>query len=79
MSNGTVYRHVRWAPHTCGDDCSWWPTPRAAGSCSAGGSNARKTAMRNGTYITGRRNPNHTEWLMGFPDGWTEIMPLETL
>lgn len=53
--------------------CSFWPTPRADGSNSAGGTNSRLSALRNGTYVTGQRNPLHTEWLMGFPPGWTEL------
>ena len=55
-----------------------FPTPRANGSNNAGGSNSRKRALRDGVYISGSMNPNHREWLMGFPDGWTEIPPLET-
>lgn len=72
MRAGECYPHAQWAPHTHETDCSFWPTPRASGSCSIGGSSGVAKAKRNGTYITGRRNPNHTEWLMGFPDGWTE-------
>lgn len=75
MQSGRLYRRAAWVPHTHEKDCSLWPTPRANGGSSAGGSNARKSAIRNGTYVTGKRNPNHTEWLMGFPIGWTEIEP----
>lgn len=55
-----------------------WPTPRADGGNNAGGSNSRKAALRRGTYVSGSINPNHREWLMGYPDGWTEITPSET-
>jgi hypothetical protein len=26
----------------------------------------------------GKLNPNWTEWLMGWPIGWTDLKPLET-
>ncbi len=54
------------------------PTPRADGRDNCGGSNARQTAKRNGTYIGRRENPQYREWQMGFPIGFTEIPPSET-
>ncbi len=72
MRSGACYPRAPLVPHTHVRGCSFWPTPRANGSGSAGGSNARASAIRNGTYVTGKRNPNHVEWLMGFPEGWTE-------
>ncbi len=53
-----------------------WPTPGADGGCNARGSHARQTAIKNGTYITGRKNPLIGEWLMGIPPMWTAIGPL---
>jgi hypothetical protein len=51
----------------------YYPTPRADSRDNCGGSGARKTAQRNGTYIGRKENPQFREWLMGFPIGWTEI------
>jgi hypothetical protein len=51
-----------------------WPTPGAANANdNARGSNARKAAQANGTYISGQLNPTWVEWLQGYPLGWTEI------
>jgi site-specific DNA-cytosine methylase len=48
------------------------------GGGNAGGSGVRRTAKENGTYVPSSINPNLQEWLMGWPQDWTEIKPLET-
>jgi hypothetical protein len=74
MQNGQLYQRVAWVPHTHENACSFWPTPGAGGTGSnARGSSARRTAVRNGTYLSGKVNPCLTEWLMGFPEGWTAL------
>lgn len=78
MLNGQLLPRAPWVSHTCESDCTLWPTPRANGGNNAGGSNSRKAAIKRGTYITGNVNPNHREWLMGFPIGWSEITHSET-
>jgi hypothetical protein len=50
-----------------------YPTPTASGASNAGDSNSRKTAKRNGTYVSGSLNPEWVEWLMGFPLGFTAL------
>jgi hypothetical protein len=56
-----------------------WPTPTTpSGGGNAGGSGAHKNALKNGTYIPSSINPNLYEWLMGWPQGWTDLKPLET-
>jgi len=71
--NGQSYPLAPWVPHTCESACGLWPTPRASvGGGNAGGSNGRRKAIRNGTYISGRQNPALIEWLMGYPIGWTD-------
>jgi len=56
-----------------------WPTPTTGtGGGNAGGSGVRRTAKENGTYVPSSINPNLQEWLMGWPQDWTEIKPLET-
>jgi len=55
-----------------------WPTPTTGtGGGSAGGSGARKIAKANGTYVPSSINPNLYEWLMGWPQEWTDLKPLE--
>jgi len=44
----------------------------------AGGSGAQKNAVKNGTYIPSLINPNLYEWLMAWPQDWTDLKPLET-
>lgn len=76
MQSGTAYRLPTLAPAISETEYGSSvidPTPRAQGSSNAGGSNAKKTALKNGVYVTGRMNPAHQEWLMGFPIGHTEI------
>ena len=55
-----------------------WPTPTTpTGGGNAGGSGAHKNAIKNGTYIPSSINPNLYEWLMGWPQEWTDLKPLE--
>lgn len=51
----------------------FWNTPRADGRDLAGGSNSRRTAKNNGTYIGRTLNPRFVEWLMGFPLSWVVV------
>lgn len=78
MRSGRLYPHAPWVPHTHESGCSLWPTPTASNRDNAGGSNSRKAAIKKGTYVSGRVNPNLYEWLMGFPTDWTEIAASET-
>jgi hypothetical protein len=50
-----------------------YPTPRAGGRDNAGGSNSRRTAKKNGTYIGRLLNPGFVEYLMGLPIGWSKL------
>jgi len=61
-----------------------WPTPRSTDGTHGGRVTPRKA--RNGgnlieavstTDATGQLNPTWVEWLMGFPQGWTDLKPLE--
>jgi hypothetical protein len=55
-----------------------WPTPTTpTGGGNCGGSGAYKNALKNGTHIPHSINPNLYEWLMGWPQGWTDLKPLE--
>src|ERR1043165_1669593 len=78
---------ARWAPHTHGPGCSSWPTPKASdagrGSLTPAGIARRAERTNTGLSIPdvigGQPNPEWIEWLMGFPAGWTDCGPSETL
>jgi hypothetical protein len=76
--NGTLYQRAPLVPHIHGSACSWWPTPRASDRDNCGGSGARRNALRNGTYVGRRMNPQLTEWLMGYPIDHTALPHSET-
>jgi len=62
-----------------------WPTPTAmtntggAALCKWGGSGARAQLRKMVTpqELNGALNPVWVEWLMGWPQGWTDLRPLE--
>jgi hypothetical protein len=63
-----------WAAHS--KIPAMWPTPVASGGLD-GGSHLRATMKKlQGTSYevpsTGKLNPTWVEWLMGFPEGWTD-------
>jgi DNA (cytosine-5)-methyltransferase 1 len=60
-----------------------WPTPRTRGLCGGSGSwDLLKKNLPNMEEVRGmgggKLNPMWTEWLMGWPLGWTDLKPLET-
>jgi hypothetical protein len=67
---------VPWAPHTHGSGCSVWPTPTARDGSRGAGYDlpGRPLSER----VGGPVNPTWAEWLMGFPEGWTDVEPSET-
>ena len=79
MRDGDCFQLAWLVPHIHDYECGAWPTPRASsGGGNAGGSHARRKALRRGTYVAQKQNPQLTEWLMGWPIGWTDLKPLET-
>ena len=67
-------------------DSGFWPTLTASIGAKCGGRHrgkadtlASRLAEVEGlsTSSTGRVNPTWAEWLMGFPEGWTDSAPLE--
>lgn len=68
-------------------DSGFWPTLTASIGKKCGGRHrgkadtlASRLAETEGllTSSTGRVNPTWAEWLMGFPEGWSDCKPLET-
>ena len=70
----------------------FWPTPTRRDSRTLKGSQPPKRAPASGLPLAwtialtltpekrsaGRLNPEWVEWLMGWPMGWTDLLPLET-
>jgi hypothetical protein len=57
-----------------------WPTPTAVDTFTPA-SRSNPTlgdAARTADSSTGKLNPMWVEWLMGFPEGWTDLEDLET-
>ena len=75
MRNGECWERLTWVRHTSGTDVGWWPTCRVFmhkdSQTDRGKSNL-------GEVVGGLLNPDWTEWLMGWPIGWTGLRPLET-
>ncbi len=60
-----------------------WPTPRSAmtGAATSGRLNDKERNLEKAVAQTGDRghlNPQWIEWLMGYPEGWTELNHSET-
>jgi len=78
MRNGECYPQPKLAQNIEGKESGLWPTPTTpSGGGNCGGSGAYKNALKNGTHIPHSINPNLYEWLMGWPQGWTDLKPLE--
>jgi hypothetical protein len=58
------------------------PTPTARDSKSGKGKTQSDRGRKNGQSLSevsgGQLNPQWVEWLMGFPDGWTDLEDSET-
>jgi hypothetical protein len=84
MQNGTVYERTISVRHTCGSDCILLPTPirsdkndRGVNTNYSERRNGPQGSLRLAAHIGGPSNPNHREWLMGFPQDWTKITATE--
>lgn len=85
MRNGRCYRRQMSAHRTSGKGSSLWPTPRGSegGVGMVGGTghwemlqaktDSKEEALAMGAGNGGKLNPTWVEWLMGFPDGWTDL------
>ena len=82
MRNGECWERTIPAPRIRGKEFGSWATPQAS-DCrrvvSTFGSTLRnrKDVPELGT-VAGWLNPELSEWLMGWPEGWTACEPLET-
>lgn len=74
MLNGQCFPRALWARHTHGKDCFLWPTPVAYDSTPGGPNNHYKGLGHTAKHVHGGNlNPRFVEWLMGFPDKWTDL------
>jgi hypothetical protein len=85
MRNGECWAQPMLAATMKGFESGYWPTVTArdykSDSCSAEVKAIRDAHSRGKTLpwvLGGLLNPTWAEWLMGWPEGWTEFVPLET-
>lgn len=84
IRNGASYRRVPSVHHIHVKECSLLPTPTASmGKRGFGFSRTGRRRMNRQTLarvhaIGWTPSPEYQEWLMGFPDGWTELDASET-
>lgn len=55
-----------------------FPTPNRRDWKDSGPTQGNRKSPNVGTVCGGQLNPTWTEWLMGWPLGWTDLRPLET-
>ena len=80
MLNGECYHQAPLALITRGQECgSLLPTPTCHNAKEGAypAEYTRKTPTL-ATHIGGKIHPEFTEWMMGWPLGWTDLKPLET-
>ena len=84
MLNGTAYKLPLLVRPTDVTGSSFWPTPQAADCRDRGNlsnpSIQRRLAKGKQVFLSmcvsknsGALNPTWVEWLMGFPEGWTDL------
>jgi hypothetical protein len=83
MRSGRLFLRAPWAPHTCDDGCSLWPTPTASMDGRGFGiplhhnrtCRYRATTVARVQELVGKHgwriHPHFTETLMGFPLEWS--------
>jgi hypothetical protein len=54
-------------------DRRMWPTPTSSDGTGGPGSSGRDGGDNLRTAVNGQLNPTWVEWLMGFPEGWTDL------
>jgi hypothetical protein len=79
MRNGTCFAHPTWARNTKEKGYGFLPTPTCHNAKEGNypAEHNRRTPLL-ATHAGGKINPEWTEWLMGWPIGWTDLKPLET-
>ena len=60
------------------DHMQMWPTPAARDWKSGRGRQENGHTPQLPEVMGGQLNPLFVEWLMGYPEGWTDLKDLET-
>ena len=71
------YQRKTWVLTTFGKDFGYLHTPTTMANFLAK-SMQKHAGCRTWTAAFGKITPNHYEWLMGWPLGWTDLKPLAT-
>jgi len=80
IRNGELYQQPIPVLRTFANESGFWPTVCARDYRGIGRSRLERTGSKSGEClpqaIGGLLNPTWAEWLMGLPEGWTELKPL---
>lgn len=80
MRSGELYQQPTPALRTSASASGFWPTVCARDYRGIGRSRLERTGSKSGECLPqavgGLLNPTWAEWLMGLPEGWTELKPL---
>lgn len=93
MRNGSCWARPTLAPRISANGCGFWvPTPTcqpdrnfnhknkyttSSGTVRVKRADGRTSRAGLSATLGGKVSPNFVEYLMGFPDGWTALSPLE--
>ena len=75
-SNVSLFQLAVSMPRTSGTESSLWPTPRVGGS--HGSSPVGKKHGDLAAVVGGQLNPEWVEWLMGYEEQFTKLIPTPT-
>lgn len=80
MQNGAVCQQPPKEQTTKGKESGLWlPTPTAHNAKEAAyPAEYTRVTPTLATHVGGKIHPHFTEWMMGWPTGWTDLKPLET-
>jgi len=70
------FQRQTWVQTIFGSDIGYLHTPTTMANFCAP-SMQKHAGCRNWLKVFGKITPNHYEWLMGWPPGWTDLKPLE--
>lgn len=91
MQGGECWALDTLEPAISGTEFGFWPTPQVSGRIQGkmrdvsihksnviGGHQLHLTGLLSLIGISKERYPAISEWVMGWPDGWSDLKPLET-